>query len=447
MNTKHRALTRCPLSFAFLLLATGSAHAFSGGVPSTALGPSGCNQCHTGGLVPTVKLAGPTEVEPGSTHEYQLSIVVRGDQNHGGLSAAVSDGELSLGGSFAAETRTINGGAGEEITHSEPKLTDVWNQIEFTFLWTAPSSFSSMTLNVWGNAVDHDGTAGGDQASFASLEVVPAGSVPEEDPCSVDLLPRTPFPVADPATQKCQLAIAKGGLAYTKGVLKVMQKCLQDFHRWGLTGEPYPVCVGSGGTPPSDQETAERFSVAERNALNFIDTQCTDAMVAELGLCADAVGAFKGCFATDHRAAVEALLRWEFGNLRQTDEVEVRKCQRVIAKEAAKYVTIEQKAMQKCLTKWNKSPTEDEAADVCLGALVAGEFIPPTDPQTAEAIAQAERKMNAKILAACSEEEVAELDTCTGRVDGLGECLVCTHRAGSYQAMSADYGGGIQAAP
>lgn len=428
-----------------LLLATGTARAFSGGVPSTALGPSGCNQCHTGGLTPTVKLAGPTQVEPGSTNEYQVSIVVRGNQNYGGLSAATTAGQLSLGGSFKSETRTTNGGAGIEVTHSEAKLADVWNQIEFTFLWTAPSEFSTATLKVWGNAVDHDGSAIGDQAGFVSLDVIPAGS--GEDPCSVELLPRTPFPVSELGVQKCQNAIAKGGYAYTKGVLKVTQQCLQDFQRWGLTGEAYEVCVGRNGAEPSDQKTKEKLKLAEQAAINFVDTQCTDSMIAELGLCADSVREFKECFAADHRASVETLLKRQFGNLRQTDEVDVRKCQKVISNAAAKYATTELKAMQKCLRDWNRKGAVDEAADVCLGAFVGGSFVPPTDARTALLIDKAERKMNSAILGACNADQVARLDSCTNQVGGLGRCLVCTHRAGSYQALGADYGGAIQSVP
>jgi hypothetical protein len=424
---------------AFLVVATGSAYAFSGGVPSTVLGPSGCNQCHTGGGAPTVKLVGPKEVDPGSTNEYRLSIVVRGNQDHGGLNARASQGQLSVGGEFSSQTRTIAGAAGNEITQSAAKLADVWNEVEFTFLWTAPDSFSSMTLDVWGNGVDNNGAATGDGASFASLEVVPAGTLPREDPCSTEVLPSSPVSVTDPGAQKCQASIAKGGLAYTKGVLKVMQKCLQDFHRWGLRGEAYEVCVGKNGAAPTDRKTWEKFAAAETKALNFIDTQCTNAMVAELGLCGRTVSDLKKCFAEEHRSVVEDLLRRQFGDLHQTDNIELRKCQKVISKASAKFIATELKVMQKCLTEWNKRTMADDAAELCLGSMVAGRFVPPADARTALAINKAESKLNAKVLEACSQEQVSALDACSKQVGDLGKCLICSHRAGSYQVVGADY--------
>ena len=153
------------------VLASG-AFAFPTGISSTQFDQEdGCNQCHSGGQTPMVLLTGPTNVPPGSTHEYLLAISEIGMQRSGGLNVSASAGVLSLGGGQSANTRTVIGAGGmPEITHSAPKGA-VSGAILFSFLWTAPSGSAQGTLTAWGNAVDRNGALSGDKASKAVLRI------------------------------------------------------------------------------------------------------------------------------------------------------------------------------------------------------------------------------------------------------------------------------------
>lgn len=115
--------------------------AFSTGITGLTTSPTGCNQCHSGGQVPTVTLTGPSTVTPGSTNEYVVEITPIGSQIWGGLDAGASGGSLAVGGSFSASTQLLNG----EITHTQRKGGDN-NPIRFSFLWTAPLQSGLFTL-------------------------------------------------------------------------------------------------------------------------------------------------------------------------------------------------------------------------------------------------------------------------------------------------------------
>ena len=136
------------LAPALILLIAASAHAFSGGIATTSfpVPAQGCNFCHGGGSTPTVTLecvdcgAAPPSVEPLSVHEFKLTVVEIGLQDHAGLNVSSVLGTLSTGGAFSADTHTLTGSGGrQEITHSMPKAA-AGGVTEFSFLWTAPAS-------------------------------------------------------------------------------------------------------------------------------------------------------------------------------------------------------------------------------------------------------------------------------------------------------------------
>jgi hypothetical protein len=157
-----------------LLIAVTPARAlgFSTGITTTQFGATGCNQCHSGGTTPTVTLAGPTTVAPASTNEYTLQIFQTGSQSKAGLNVSSLSGKLATGGANSAKTQVLSGTGGRaEVTHTSPKAA-VGGVVTFSFLWTAPASFSSVTLNAWGNAVNGNGTNSGDAASFDSLVIL-----------------------------------------------------------------------------------------------------------------------------------------------------------------------------------------------------------------------------------------------------------------------------------
>lgn len=164
--------------------------AYSTGITGFTTNPTGCNQCHSGGQVPTVTLTGPSTVTPGSTNEYVVEITPIGSQIWGGLDAGASGGSLAVGGSFSASTQLLNG----EITHTQRKGGDN-NPIRFSFLWTAPLQSGLFTLRAWGNAVNGNGANTGDRAAFASLDVA-TGPTPTATATPTPTASATPTPPA-----------------------------------------------------------------------------------------------------------------------------------------------------------------------------------------------------------------------------------------------------------
>ncbi len=197
MPTYARQLALCAAALATLtvLLGPPDAGAFSGGIGSNSFSPiGGCNDCHTGGSVPTVTLMGPTSVDPDSTHEYTITVSDVGVQDLAGLNVAAADGVLATGGSNAAMTTTIVGSGGrDEVTHTGPKSA-MGGVTTFSFTWTAPSSFTSVTLQAWGNAVNGNVSTTGDRSARMTLDVLNS-SLPTAVPTM------TPTPVATPADQ------------------------------------------------------------------------------------------------------------------------------------------------------------------------------------------------------------------------------------------------------
>lgn len=182
MLNATRTGVRCLSALLILAAVVGAtrAHAFSAGITSDLFGPLGCNTCHSGGNTPTVSLLGPSQVPPGSTNEYQLKIAVTGKQNKGGLNAAATDGTLSVGGGASTGTQQVVGAGGRaEITHTGAKSAS-GGFVTFSFLWTAPDDFTSVTLNAWGNAVNGDGTSLNDKAVLATKEITPGTSTGTE---------------------------------------------------------------------------------------------------------------------------------------------------------------------------------------------------------------------------------------------------------------------------
>lgn len=172
-------LVRAMVALTLIALTTASrATAFSGGITTQNLGVAGCNGCHSGGTQPTVTLSGPTLAAPDSTNEYTLQIATSGAQDRGGLNVSALLGTLATGGIDAANTQVLAGAGGRsEITHSAAKLASL-GTVTFTFLWTAPSSFVSVSLDAWGNAVNGNFSTSGDRADHTTLTILNALGTP-----------------------------------------------------------------------------------------------------------------------------------------------------------------------------------------------------------------------------------------------------------------------------
>jgi len=188
-------------------LGVAPAVAVSSGITTLSFGSPalGCNNCHGGGATPTAVLSGPTTVAPESTNEYTLTINAVGSQTLAGFNVSTAFGTLSVGGSNALQTHALTGSHDRtEITHLGPKASSD-GSTKFSFLWTAPGSFTNATLNAWGNAVNGDGTNGGDRAVLATLTV--SSTDPGPNPTATPTV--TPTPTATPVMRDSVIAPLK----------------------------------------------------------------------------------------------------------------------------------------------------------------------------------------------------------------------------------------------
>ena len=171
------------------LIAAGVVGATLGAPPSAAhsageVGHSGkqgsiCNDCHSGGMAPTVAFEGPTTVTVGDTATYTFSVhSARAAQKAAGFNVAVSAGTLAT---VASQGEQLISG---ELTHTAPKNnTDAAASFQFT--WTAPPSAGAATLFGAGNSVNRNGQSTGDRAAATTLIVT-----------VVEAEPPTPTPTA-----------------------------------------------------------------------------------------------------------------------------------------------------------------------------------------------------------------------------------------------------------
>ncbi len=160
-------------SAAILGLVAPKATARSGGIsgfsgnPATNLG-SYCTDCHSGGIVPDVSLAGPSTVAAGSMNAYTL-VIDGGQAIAGGFNVSVNDGTL-IASDPGTHTETA-GGIGPEVTHDAPRNA-VANRVIFNFTWLAPETPGTYTIYGAGNSVNLNFSPIGDNAGTTTLQVV-----------------------------------------------------------------------------------------------------------------------------------------------------------------------------------------------------------------------------------------------------------------------------------
>lgn len=451
---RQRLVLTCAIS-ALALLSAPAAHAFSSGIASPDFNLTGCPLCHAGGTPPTVVFSGPTAVAPNSTVEYTFTIFGNTAQNFGGFNVAAPLGVLTTGGPFAAGTQAITGLLGlAEITHTAPKQGDFLSVVEFSFQWTAPADFTSVTLRGWGNAVDDDHTPNGDAATLSTLEVFAAGAEPTATGTANSAATPTPTPgafvcgdaaplapalVTDPAARACQAAIAKAGAVYLKKDHKAVRSCLAAMQSGSAGADPISACVGSAGVAPTDASTAAAIGKAQAKAMNPLRAKCPDAVVAPLSACADTESELEICFLADHRQAVVDAVAAEFGVVAALADDGAVKCQKAIGSAAAAHLVVHLRAAQKCLVKRNKAGVAVDGAAMCAGAIVNGAFVAPLDPKVAASAATAADKLAKKIEAKCSDAQIASLDACGSDRAGVIACLLCDGRTTAFDLLSWEF--------
>jgi hypothetical protein len=427
-----------------------AADASSLGIASSIFGSGGCPACHGGGTAPGVLLDGPTVVEPGNTYNYTFTIFGNQDQSFGGFNIAVPLGALSTGGPFVLGTKTIAGALGlAEVTHTAPKQGDFLNVIEFSFQWTAPASFTSTQMRAWGLAADHSGTELGDAASSATLNLfalapqtpTPLPTATPGVPACSDATPLHPALISDPAALACQAAIAKAGATYLKKDLKAVRSCLADAQSGATSGEAIAACVGSATTAPTEARSAQAIAKAQGKARSYLQAKCTDAAVAALDACAETESELETCFLGRHRQGVVDLIASEYGALQTTDDKGVQKCQKAIGGAAASYVLAHLRTAQKCLLRRSADEVALDGVALCIGGLVADEFIVPLDAKVADAAATAAAKLMEKIDGKCDDAQIAALAGCGANRASAVSCLLCSHRTAVFGLISSEFGG------
>jgi len=175
--------TRLPLVLSFGLLAcSGLALASENGISGYSGNPginngNSCDTCHSGGATPSVDIAGPMTVMPGSTNTYTLTIS-GGQSAWGGLDVSATLGALST---ITGEGTRISSG---EIVQSARKAA-VGSDVSFSFNWTAPSSPGTAALYGAGLSANGSGT-GGDGVGLVALVIsVESTPAPNQPPVSV----------------------------------------------------------------------------------------------------------------------------------------------------------------------------------------------------------------------------------------------------------------------
>jgi hypothetical protein len=435
-----------------LLALPAAAHAASGGIGSNVFGSTGCPACHSGGLLPSVVLSGPTVVTPGNTYTFSFTIWGNPLQAHAGFNVAAPDGVLSLGGPYVDGTRTIIGAGGRtEITHDAPQPgVGLFLTVDFSFQWTAPADFTSVVITAWGNAVNLSGWTDGDNAASESIEVFSdAAQTPTDTPTPTptplpctNATPLEPALLGDADQRRCQAALAKGGHLYFKQHMKAAQKCVKAFQRGTLIGNPIALCVGTSTVPPTNAVVSGKLALAEAKLRSLLSARCTEPAVAALDLCAATENGLEDCLLQALRQRVLDAILSQYGALVPITDDGTAKCQTAVAKMAGNYLSARQRASQKCLNLRNQQGTPATgAAALCIGAVTGGLAQSPGAPAAAEKIAGVLGKLSEKINAACTDEQVDALPACGDTRAELIECLTCSQTSTVLGLLGDLYGG------
>jgi hypothetical protein len=172
-----RSATLLGVLSASWLLTSRMAEARPRGIDSSEWAPDGgCNDCHSGGVAPSVALqASATEVMPGQPLTLTFAVTSQNAaQAAAGFNLRSSQrGTFAVGGPGSSMTRTIANGETSwlEATHSAPKNADQM-VTTFTTLWTPdPGLTGTVTFTAWGNAVNLADGRRGDRSSSATVDV------------------------------------------------------------------------------------------------------------------------------------------------------------------------------------------------------------------------------------------------------------------------------------
>jgi hypothetical protein len=114
-------------------------------------------------------------------------------------------------------------------------------------------------------------------------------------------------------------------------------------------------------------------------------------------------------------------------------------CQKTLGKAGSTYIKQRATAMEKCLDGIAKGDVTGDATDSCLGSIVGGVDLTPSDAKALKKIDKAATKFLTK-AASCTDPEVAPLDACGDTAGGVATCASAAYASGAIAAMKAAYG-------
>ena len=224
-----------------------------------------------------------------------------------------------------------------------------------------------------------------------------------------------------PNQRVCLEGVAKAGRTFVKKKLKTIQNCnLKNLKTPGS-------CAAA--------DLANDIVKLEDTLRGKIESKCETVNIFGLfnigypGKCADPVPSdgftlvdLQNCIATSHEESVDHLIDVEFGTTANMPlPTNLRLCQAAVAKAGGKLTVAVLKAVQKCRNDINRGKITGIKPVDCATA----------DPNTTHAVAQAEAKARASILAKCTLDDVNALDICEPPyviLDDAIDCIIDAHR-------------------
>lgn len=143
--------------------ATGTVLARSNGITGQYQNGCGGIGCHGGTATSSTELTltGPGSLKAGATGNFTVRVANSTATVLGaGFNLAILSPANAVSGSFQAGNGIST--TGTQLAHTQTKLFDANDGADFAFSWTAPNTHGVYTVAIAGNAVNGDGTNGGD---------------------------------------------------------------------------------------------------------------------------------------------------------------------------------------------------------------------------------------------------------------------------------------------
>ena len=219
--------------------------------------------------------------------------------------------------------------------------------------------------------------------------------------------------------QKCRQSIAKAGLSYSTGLLKLYQKCKNaDLKSPGSCAAPDPAAITKlqGKLSGSIMKGCPLQPVQFEEGMGFPGVCAPDPTPLDLFSLADVTT----CIQSTHDTAVNDMLALEY-DATATPTAADLSCQTTIAKAGESVFAAVQKAVQACRLGLSAGKLSGFSATNCG----------TSNPKTAAAISKAVNKAEASIQAKCTDQQIVDLKACTPdqtTAAGAATCEALAHQ-------------------